>query len=289
MNDRITIIGPGRLGLSLAYALLQAEAVDEVTICGRRPDPPSHPLFSQDLASYVFGLEPPGHYTTAVILAVPDGTLREISEALAAQGEPPRECAAFHVSGALGTDPLEALHLRGYSVGTMHPLQTVANPVTGAERLPGSYFAISGEPAALAVARRLIRSLGSPVITVPLLRRPVYHAAAVLASNCLTGLVSAAVRVLSQTGVSEEEALQALLPLARGTLDNIAEMGAANALTGPVARGDVETVKLHLRALDGRERSLYAAMGREIVHLALEAGLDAELAEEIFEVLGREI
>jgi len=289
MNDRITIVGPGRLGLSLAYALLQAEAVDEVTICGRRPDPPSHPLFSQDLASYVFGLEPPGHYTTAVILAVPDGTLREISEALAAQGEPPRECAAFHVSGALGTDPLEALHLRGYSVGTMHPLQTVANPVTGAERLPGSYFAISGEPAALAVARRLIRSLGSPVITVPLLRRPVYHAAAVLASNCLTGLVSAAVRVLSQTGVSEEEALLALLPLARGTLDNIAEMGTANGLTGPVARGDVETVKLHLRALDARDRSLYAAMGREIVHLALEAGLDEELAGEIFEVLGREI
>ena len=289
MKDRITIVGPGRLGLSLAYALLQAEAVDEVTICGRRPDPPSHPLFGQDLARYVFGLEPPGHDTTAVILAVPDGTLREISEALAAQGEPPPECAAFHVSGALGTDPLEALHLRGYSVGTMHPLQTVANPVTGAERLPGSYFAISGEPSALAVARRLIRSLGSPVITVPLLRRPVYHAAAVLASNCLTGLVSAAVRVLSQTGVSEEEALQALLPLARGTLDNIAEMGAANALTGPVARGDVETVKLHLRALDARERSLYAAMGREIVHLALEAGLDEELAGEIFEVLGREI
>ncbi len=277
------------MGLSLAYALLEAEAVDEVTFCGRRPDPPSHPLFSQGLARYVFGLELPGPDTTAVVLAVPDGTLREISEALAAQGEPPPDCAALHLSGALGTDPLEALHLRGYSVGTMHPLQTVANPVTGAERLPGSYFAISGEPTALAVARRLIRSLGSPVITVPLLRRPVYHAAAVLASNGLAGLVSAAVRVLSQTGISEEEALQALLPLARGTLDNIAEMGAANALTGPVARGDVETVKLHLRALDGRERSLYAAMGREIVHLALEAGLDAELAGEIFEVLGREI
>ena len=61
MNDRITIVGPGKVGLSLAYALLQAEAVDEVTICGRRPDPPSHPLFNQDLARYVFGLEPPGH------------------------------------------------------------------------------------------------------------------------------------------------------------------------------------------------------------------------------------
>jgi predicted short-subunit dehydrogenase-like oxidoreductase (DUF2520 family) len=173
-------------------------------------------------------------------------------------------------------------------VGTFHPLQTVAEPVKGAELLTGAYFAVSGEPGALSLARRLLQAMGSRVITVPVSRRPLYHAAAVFASNYLSGLVAASFRLMAQAGVPPDEALHAILPLARGTLDNLERLGPALALTGPVVRGDVETVRLHLRALEPRERSLYAAMGLETLWVAREAGLGEDVAEELREILERE-
>ena len=91
-----------------------------------------------------------------------------------------------------------------------------------------------------------------------------------------------------QAGVPEDEALLAILPLARGSLENLGRLGPVRALTGPVARGDVETVRLHLRTLEPRERGLYAAMGLEILNLAEEGGLEEEVGEELRDLLERE-
>jgi len=287
MRDRLVIIGPGRAGLALGYGLWKADVVDSLTFFGRRPDPPAHPLFIDGVARYVFGLERPEAGTTAVFLAVPDEMLAEISMALGAHGEAPPGCAAFHLSGALGTDPLAPLLERGYSVGTLHPLQSLADPVLGAEQLQGIYFSVSGEPAAVTVARRLLSPLGASVISVPFARRPLYHAAAVFASNYLAGLVAAAGRWMADAGVPEDEALDAILPLARGSLENLGRLGPVQALTGPVSRGDVETVRLHLRTLEPRERVLYASLGLEILALAGDAGLSEETVEELKELFER--
>lgn len=288
MSEQLFFVGPGRAGLSLGYALWQSGGVAGLTYCGRRPDPPPHPLFIEGIARYVFGLERPPWGTTAVFLSVPDLVLPEMSEALSALGDAPGGSAAFHLSGALGTDPLASLLARGYAVGTFHPLQALADPILGANQLLGVYFALSGEPVAMATARRLVRLLGGSTLTVPVARRPLYHAGAVLASNYLAGLIAAAGRLLVQAGVPEDEALEAILPLARGSLENLGRMGPARALTGPVSRGDLETVQLHLRTLEPRERALYAAIGMEILHLAREGGLDQEVAETLRQVLESE-
>lgn len=278
----VVIVGPGRVGLGLGYALKQAGAVDELTVCGRRQDPPAHPLFTQGMARYSFGLEVPRPGTEAIFLAVPDGVLPEMAHALAAQGPAPEECAAFHLSGALVTDVLSPLHARGYAVGSFHPLQAIAHPVTGAERLAGSYIAVSGAPVAVATARRLAAALGSPILTVPETWRARYHAAAVMASNFLPPLLDAACRILEGAGVPHEDALPALLPLVRGTLSNIEELGLDAAVTGPVARGDTETVELHLRALDGGDRRLYALLGRELARI-VGNGLDEDVRRALLE------
>ncbi|TFH63921.1 MAG: DUF2520 domain-containing protein [Gemmatimonadales bacterium] len=288
MNERLLFIGPGRAALSLGYALWQAGAVESITFAGRKPDPPAHPLFIDGVAGYVFGLERPKPGMTAVFLGVPDEMLPEISMALAALGEAPPGCAAFHLSGALGTDPLAPLLEKGYSVGTLHPLQSLADPVLGAELLRGAYFAVSGEPSAILVARRIVSHLGSYVFTVPVARRPLYHAAAVFASNYLAGLIGAAARLMVQAGLPEDVALEAILPLARGSLENLGRLGPVRALTGPVSRGDVETVRLHLRVLEPRERTLYASLGLEILKLAGEGGLDETSMEELKEIFERE-
>lgn len=288
MADRLYFVGPGRAGLSLGYALWKAGGLEALTFCGRRPDPPAHPLFIEGAAEYVFGLEHPPAGTTAVILSVPDEVLPEMATVLAAHGKAPPGCAAFHLSGALGTDPLHPLLARGYSLGTLHPLQALADPVLGAEQLQGAAFAVSGDPLALTAARRIVSNLGALILTIPLARRPLYHAAAVFASNYLAGLMAAAGRLMAQAGVPEEDALAAILPLARGSLENLARLGPPRALTGPVARGDLETVRLHLRTLEPRERMLYAAMGLEILHLARDAGLDEDTAEELRKTLESE-
>lgn len=266
--SEVLIIGPGRMGLALGYALVNAEAVRTLTVCGRRPEPPGHPLFVQGLARYVFGLERPENETEAVFLAVPDAVVPEMAHALAGQGKAPEGCAAFHLSGALSTDVLSPLHAQGYAVGSFHPLQAISHPVTGAERLPGSYVAVTGAPQAVAVARRLTASLGSSILTVPEARRPLYHAAAVMASNFLPPLIDVACRLLERAGVPYDEALPALIPLVRGALSNIEEGGLESSVTGPIPRGDVETVDLHLRALDPHDRQLYAILGRELVRIA---------------------
>lgn len=284
----VIIVGPGRVGLALGYALAQAEAVDEITVCGRRPEPPAHPLFTQGLAEYVFGLARPRGNTAAIFLAVPDAVVPEMAHALAGQGDAPEGCAAYHLSGALSADVLAPLHARGYAVGSFHPLQSLAHPVTGAERLPGSWIAVTGAPSAVALARRLTSVLECQVLTVPEARRPLYHAAAVMASNFLPPLLDSACRILERAGVPHEEGLEALLPLVRGTLENIRERGVEGSVTGPVARVDLETVSLHLRALEKEDRRLYAVLGLELLRL-LGSALPDDAVTELTERFNSEL
>jgi predicted short-subunit dehydrogenase-like oxidoreductase (DUF2520 family) len=259
--ERLVFVGPGRVGLALGYALVQADAVSSLVYHGRRPEPPEHPLFHQGAAEYRYGLEAPEPGTTAVFLTVPDQALAEIAMALASRGDPSPGCPVFHCSGALGAEPLAPLHARGYRVGSLHPLQAIANPVVGADRLIGAAFALSGEHEALATARRLVGILGGRGITIPTGRRPLYHAAAVLASNYVVVLLREASRLFQAAGASEEDAEAALLGLARGAIENAASLGLDRALTGPVARGDVDVVGLHLRTLETEDAELYALLG----------------------------
>jgi predicted short-subunit dehydrogenase-like oxidoreductase (DUF2520 family) len=219
---------------------------------------------------------------------VPDDAIAGVAELVAAQGPAPERCAAFHLSGALSTEVLAPLHARGYAVGSLHPLQTVANAITGATRLPGSYFSVAGEPGAVAAARRLLGALGSPAIRMPERARPVYHAAAVMASGYLATLLAAAARLMVQAGLPEDEALPALLPLARGTLSALEESELGRAITGPVVRGDVETIGLHMRSLEPRERALYAALGMELADLIEGTGFDNAALSEIRTLMEKE-
>ncbi len=262
MFERLVIVGPGRLGLALGYALWQADAVGDLVYCGRRPDPPSHPLFGQGLAKYQFGLLAPPPGTDAVILAVPPGVLPELAHALAAQGRPAPETVALHTAGALSAEVLGPLHVAGYSVGTLHPFQSVGHSIHGAERLAGSAFAVSGEGPARKLGRRLVLALGGEPLEIGVHRRPLAHAASVLMSNGLAALLGASADLLTRAGVEADQAHAALLSLAAGSL---ADLQSGTAPAGPIGEGDHEALDLHLRSLQGDTRELYVAMSRILV------------------------
>ncbi|MGH7483151.1 MAG: Rossmann-like and DUF2520 domain-containing protein [Longimicrobiales bacterium] len=286
MSESVVVIGPGRVGLALGAALREAGATETLTFYGRGLEPPPHPLFEPGGgAGYRRGPYPVPDGTTAVILAVPDAALATVAFELAAAGEAPRGCAALHCSGALSSEVLTPLLARGYAIGSLHPLQSIADPWGGSDRLFGSAFAVSGEPAAVGAARRLVDALGGRVLLIPPMVRPVYHAAASMASNHLIALVAASVRLLGEAGVDEEQAVSAVLPLMRGTLDNLEHLGVGAALTGPIARGDADTVRLHLARLSPGDRALYSALGRETLRLARAAGLDPARADELDSLL----
>ncbi len=285
MKDRLAVIGPGRMGLALGGALHHVDALERLTYFGRSPEPPPHPLFDREDVEYRMGIGRPAEDTTVLLLAVPDDALHTVANEVAQSGPAPRGCVVLHLSGALSTDVLAPMHAAGYTIGSLHPLQTVADAWSGVERLRGCSYAIAGEPGALAACRRLVLAVGGRPMVIPPALRPLYHAAAVFASNYVLAATATVARTLAEAGISEEDAIAAALPLMRGTMDNVEQLGLGSALTGPIARGDVDTVRLHLSRLSPRERGLYSALGLETVRLARAVGLDpgrADVLESLF-------
>jgi predicted short-subunit dehydrogenase-like oxidoreductase (DUF2520 family) len=232
-------------------------------------------------ASYT---EIPQH-AARVLIAVRDDAIGDVARVLAGSGM--HRGTALHTSGARGPEALAAL-AAGVACGTLHPLQTVANPEEGVRVLPGVAFAIDGAREATAWAERLVGLLDGLTLRVPAASRPLYHAAAVMASNYVTALMSTAVMLMREAGVEEGAARRALEPLARTSVKNELQLGPAAALTGPIARGDADTVRGHLAALAKAPavvESLYRAAGLATLEIARQRGLAEVQAGAIQELL----
>ncbi len=216
------------------------------------------------------------HHASRILIAVPDSAVESVAAALHLQPG-----IALHTCGSKGPEALQVLADRGVFCGTIHPLQTISDPESGASALDGVAFAICGDAPALAWAGRIARAANGRILRIPAERRPLYHAAAVMASNFITALLSAAQTLLIAADVDPQEALQALGPLARTSLDNALRQGPKAALTGPIERGDVATMAAHLAALKdfpGPIPGLYRAAGLQTLELARGKGLCAERA-----------
>lgn len=223
-----------------------------------------------------------------ILIAVTDDALPEVAQALADAGM--SGGAALHTCGTRGPEALDLLAARGVSCGTLHPLQTVAAPEQGLEALPGSAFAVAGDTEAQAWAERIVSMLGGEALRIAPKFRPLYHAAAVMASNYIVALLDAAVILMSAAGIPEDRALRAIAPLAKASLNNAAALGPLRALTGPIERGDSETIALHLNALESAPealRELYCCAGLQALELARRRGLEEPAAARLEALLRR--
>jgi len=283
--EPVAIAGAGKMGQALGR-LLRERGEIVAAVASRRPEQ------AMAAASFVGGgaiaaaCRDLPRYATRILIAVPDEAIPDVARVLAEAGL--HGGAALHTCGARGPEVLAPLAAVGVSCGALHPLQTVASPEHGVRALQGVAFAIDGEGAARAWAEQIVALLGGLVLRVPARAKPLYHAAAVLAGNCLVTLMSAAVILMKEAGVEESLALRALAPLARTSVENAAQLGPPAALTGPIARGDAATVRTHLDALRQAPASvanLYRAAGRATVELARQRGLPDDAAHAIEELL----
>jgi predicted short-subunit dehydrogenase-like oxidoreductase (DUF2520 family) len=193
--------------------------------------------------------------------------------------------SVVHCSGAHSVDILGSAKKLGAAVGSFHPLQTFADVTQAIENLSGSTFALEAEEPLLSALKELTHLLNSNWVKLKPGDKVLYHAAAVFACNYLVTLVKLALDLWKDFGVSSKEATRALLPLLRGTLNNIDSIGLPDCLTGPVARGDLGTIERHLRALDARNPCLltaYEELGLQTIPIALAKGkVNEQKAEEM--------
>ncbi|HTC67531.1 MAG TPA: DUF2520 domain-containing protein [Candidatus Acidoferrum sp.] len=197
-----------------------------------------------------------------ILISTPDDAVARVAAELARIGaEELRGKVVLHTSGALNCSALKAVRDWGAAVGSMHPLQSFSG--VGIPPLEGKVFAIEGDPAAIRLARQIVRALGGLPVQIAGGSKVLYHAAAAFAAGHVLAIEETATRLMMLSGMKRSEAIRALLQLTRQVLENFERLGPRAAWTGPLARGDYGVVAAHLAAMKRLPREFsnaYAAL-----------------------------
>ena len=261
-KPRVAIVGAGNLAGALAVALRGAGyTIDEVVSRGRAVSLQRARRLASEVNAAAVTPAQARLRAGVVWFCVPDGAILAAAKSL---GETTdwRGKVAVHSSGALTSDELTDLRQRGAAIASVHPLMTF---VRGSRpQMVGVPFAIEGDAAAVRMVRRIVKDLCGYAYPILKKDKAAYHAWGTFASPLLTALLVTSEHVASVAGVKPKAARQRMLPMIRQTLANYAVFGGAGAFSGPIVRGDVETVGEHLSVLRAipEARDIYLALAR---------------------------
>jgi len=291
----VSIIGAGRLGQALAIAL-QSSGYPILALVARRRQKAekaaalladTKPMPRALAANQLMELP----RTDLILIATPDDAIEETARRLAIFTVGQSRRTVLHTSGALSSEVLAPLAAAGFQTGSIHPLVSISEPASGAETLRGAFYCLEGTRKAKLLAECIVRDLGGHSFSIKPESKALYHAAAVMASPHLVALFDLATEMLAACGLSKRKAQKVLVPLLESTVNNLKASNSEKALTGTFARGDVATVRRHLRALAGEELAealdVYKLLGLRSVQLAEKNGLDPQLLDQIRKLLLR--
>ena len=285
----ISIVGPGKVGTAIGI-LADRAGLAVLAVAGGSDG-------SADDAAKAIGECASACSVTAaagagelVLLTVPDDRIAEVCADLARRQAFSPGTIVAHCSGALSSEVLAPARDQCCClIGSMHPLQTFPTVEAAVARLPGAWCFCEGDETAVTCLEKLAQAIGAHSARIARAGKPAYHAAAVVACNYLVTLMDAAAGLARQAGLDRQTWLAAVEPMVRAGLDNVLAIGPEKALTGPIVRGDIHTVRRHLEALAGADealQALYAACGCQTVALALRAGrISPEVAAELTTML----
>ena len=283
-EPRIGFIGIGALGSGLTMALAQ-QGYPVAAVHSRRPHPAIQLAGRLAGCQAVTSPQAVADAADLVFITTPDSAIAAVAAAI--KWRPDQ--GVVHCCGAAGVDLLAAATAQGAIAGAFHPCQTFAglsDPSAALARLSGVVFAVSAAGWLLGYLEDVARQLGGRPVRLSDADRPLYHAAAVLGCGYLATVLQAAASLWQAAGFSPEQASDALLPLARATLENLATLGLPAALTGPAVRGDAATVQAHLQAIAACRpelTDLYIALTATSLNLA--AADNSQSAENIRSLL----
>ncbi|HEX6284678.1 MAG TPA: Rossmann-like and DUF2520 domain-containing protein, partial [Pyrinomonadaceae bacterium] len=276
----ISIIGPGRLGTTLAIAL-EARGYTIRSLVARRVQSARKAAALLDgnaatLTASQITTMPPAHL---FLISVPDDQIARVAAELT-RLKSDRKPVALHTSGALSSEVLSPLRAQGWSTGSLHPLISVSDPQASIE---GAFWSVEGDARAVRLAKTMVRDLGGASFSIRSAEKPLYHAAAVMTSGNVVALFDVALEMLVQSGLTRKTARRILQPLLSSTVSNLETKDPAEALTGTFARGDLETVKRHLAALKNHNLAdaleLYCRLGRRSLELSKQTRITRILDE----------
>ncbi|HET6669221.1 MAG TPA: Rossmann-like and DUF2520 domain-containing protein [Pyrinomonadaceae bacterium] len=270
----VSIVGSGRLGTALAKALRDSHYKIEAVVARRIAQArlASSLLSPETLALSENDLQVlPA--SKIILITTPDGEILKTAARIAALKAATRGRTVLHTSGALAaSEVLAPLAAAGFATGSLHPLVSISDPRTGSEKLRGAFYCLEGDTAATRIARSIVKDLEGHSFHIDSDFKPLYHAAAVMASGHVTALVALATEMLVQCGLDKKTVRRVLLPLLESTVANLAVAEPATALTGTFARGDLVTVRRHVQALSnkglGEALAAYKLLGRRSLELA---------------------
>ena len=281
---KLGFIGAGTVGTALALKL-NSRDYPVVAVASRSQASAGNLAERVKGCSAVSSSQDVADAAELVFITTPDDAIASV----AAQVDWHRGQGVVHCCGAESTDILAPARKSGARTGAFHPLQTFASVEKALENIPGSTVAIEAEPPLLETLKDIATALGGQWIELKAGDRVVYHASAVIACNYLVTLEKLATDLWQTFNVPRQQAVQALLPLIRGTIRNIETVGIPDCLTGPIARGDIGTVKKHLDALKKAAPDLlstYRELGLKTIPVALGKGkIDEQRAKELEAVL----
>lgn len=285
---KVSIIGAGVVGTALGYLLKQ----NGYTIAGIA----SRTMNSAEKAREFIGqgvtstdLAATAGKADIVFITTSDRSVKAACDKTASKQGFNKGAVVFHTCGAFSSKVLKSAKRNGAYIASFHPLQSLASVKEAIKRLSGSYFFIEGDEKALTVARDIIRALKGKEITLEINKKKLYHAGACAASNFLVAIVGFGIELFELAGINRKDSLKALMPLIKGTVENIGKLGVPAALTGPISRGDSGTIRDHLKEISksGKDlRELYCELGRYTVGLGKAKGtLKDNDAKKIISIL----
>ena len=276
---KVGIIGAGRVGKCLASELSAADMLVGLTASRES----QNKLLAMNFHKPCMTNAKLWEAADVLLICVPDRVIGSVAAEIAAQVKPAPK-VVLHVSGSMGLEPLTPLARLGAHVGSLHPLQSFTDSFT---RLEGVYMALAGDAEAQQVAKELVKLFGGKPFTVPDAERAAYHAAACFCSNYAVAIEALATQLMARWTGSQASAWEALLPLFCGTAENLGSAREpGEALTGPIARGDVPTVAKHLAVLPKELLPVYCSLGLVTTKLALTNGtIDKKTADELKRLL----
>ena len=274
-RPRITIVGAGNLGAALAMCLRQAGyVIDQIVFRDSRASRRKATALARTVGALAVAIARAAFDSDVVWFCVPDDAIAEVARSVAQKADW-KGRVALHSSGALASDELAALRRLGAHVASVHPmmtfvagsLQTGSSQASSQRSLAGVPFAIEGDVAAVRAGRAIVKALGGKAYAIRRQDKVAYHAWGTFASPLLTALLATTEHVAAAAGLNRREAKRRMLPILQQTLANYAALDAAGAFSGPIVRGDVETIRRHLRVLRKvpAAAEVYAALAKAAV------------------------
>ena len=265
----LSVVGGGHVGRVLGRLFARAGAFAVQDVLARSV------ASAQRAAEFIGSGTPLASYAAlrparVFMLTVSDDQILPACAALAA-ALPLQGAVVFHCSGALASDRLAAARAAGAYVASVHPIRSFADVEAVAAGFAGTFCGVEGDREALDVLLPALAAIGARPVQIDPSAKTVYHAAAVFASNYLVTVIDAALRAYQAAGIPEAVARELARPLALESMENAFRLGAAPALTGPVARGDMATVQRQqdaVTAWDAATGQLYQALVPPTVALA---------------------